>query len=313
MIAEATFWLKNFLTKHVVVETIVAWGFFSFFLTYYCLGFLLSLKDKKEFGREQKSFQLSPKKEPKNFLGKKLYRLYKRGDFKLPFSSFVLFIFLLLVVLPLLFVKLFSPVLAFLFVAISYLIFVTMVKMRERKKQNRLTEQLPFMLDTLSGFVQAGYSLPQAIQATERELEQPLQTYWRKVVKRMNYNWPLDRALEDVQKDLTDRELRLIFNVLAIQNRSGGDLAHILQRVSLFARQKNKLQRDIEIFTSQGRMSGLIIVLLWPISAILFYLINPDYVRILFVTSVGKSLLLFSFALEAIGFYLIWKIIRIKI
>ncbi len=313
MIGEATFLLKNFLTEHVVVETIVAWGFFSFFLTYYCLGFLLNLKDKKGFGREQKSFQLASNEEPKNFLGKKLHNLYKRGDFKLPFSSFVLFVFLLLIILPLFFVKLFSPVLAFLSIAISYLIFVAIVRVRERKKQNRLTEQLPFMLDTLSGFVQAGYSLPQAIQATERELEQPLQAHWREVIKRMNYNWPLDKALEDIQEDLTDRELKLIFNVLAIQNRSGGDLVHILQRISLFARQKNKLQRDIKIFTSQGRMSGLIIVLLWPISAILFYLINPDYVRILFVTSVGKSLLLLSFLLELIGFYLIWKIIRIKI
>jgi tight adherence protein B len=93
----------------------------------------------------------------------------------------------------------------------------------------------------------------------------------------------------------------------------GGNIVQMLQRMADWVRQKNKLEKDIKVFTSQGRLSGIIIALLWPLSATIFYFLNAEYISILFTNNTGQIFLFLSMVLEVIGFMMIWKIIKIKI
>jgi len=195
---------------------------------------------------------------------------------------------------------------------ILYLYFL-IIRIMAKKNYSRIPNQLPFVLETLSGSIQSGYSLRQAIEFTANEVEMPFKLIFQEITSQLSYNLPLTAVLRNAQTNTTNQEFKTVLDGLILQNKMGGDIVKMLQQMSTWVRQKNKLQKDIKVFTSQGRLSGILIALLWPVSAFIFYILNADYIMILFNTPTGQMLLVLSFLLEIIGFTMIWKIIKIKI
>jgi tight adherence protein B len=197
-------------------------------------------------------------------------------------------------------------------VVFTYLYFFT-IKILAKKNHSHISEQLPFVLDTLSGSIQSGYSLPQALKFTAEEVGMPFNLFFKEILIQLDYNIPITKVFENTQKMTTNQEFKMVLDGLIMQNKMGGDIVRMLHQMADWTRQKNKLQKDIKAFTSQGRLSGAIIVLLWPISAVIFYFLNANYISILFTSDTGRMFLILSLFLEILGFAMIWKIIKIKL
>lgn len=249
----------------------------------------------------------------KNTILASFNKTYQWAD--LPFTyEFFLMIGLSLFFSTLALTLTFSTIFVAFFIAtlLTYLYFFA-IKILAQKNHKRISEQLPFMLDTLSGSIQSGYSLVQALQFTSREIGMPFKLFFKEMLLQLNYNIPLTKVFENTQKMTTNQEFKMVLDGLIMQNKMGGDIIKMLQQMADWTRQKNKLQKDIKAFTSQGRLSGAIIILLWPISAMIFYFLNANYISILFTSGTGRMFLILSLFLEIIGFAMIWKIIKIKV
>jgi tight adherence protein B len=191
--------------------------------------------------------------------------------------------------------------------------YILVIKILARKNYQKISGQLPFVLETLSSSVQSGFSLSQALKFTADEVEMPFKLIFTKMLAQMNYNIPLGDVFLKAQKDIKNQEFKMVLDGLIMQDKMGGNIVQMLQRMADWVRQKNKLEKDIKVFTSQGRLSGIIIALLWPLSATIFYFLNAEYISILFTNNTGQIFLFLSMVLEIIGFMMIWKIIKIKI
>ncbi len=241
------------------------------------------------------------------------YKTYQWAD--LPFTyEFFLTIGLALFTLSFIFsatiVSFSTAILIALF--LTYLYFFA-IKILAQRNHRRISEQLPFVLDTLSGSIQSGYSLPQALRFTAQEVGMPFKLFFKEMLIQLDYNIPITKVFENTQKMTTNQEFKMVLDGLIMQNKMGGDIIKMLQQMASWTNQKNKLQKDIKAFTSQGRLSGAIIILLWPISAMIFYFLNASYISILFTSDTGRMFLILSLFLEIIGFAMIWKIIKIKL
>ena len=241
------------------------------------------------------------------------YKTYQWADLPFTYEFFLtigLSLFIIIFIFGLATLPLFLTIT--LAILITYLYFF-IIKVIAKKNHDRISKHLPFVLDTLSGSIQSGYSLSQALQFTAQELGMPFKLFFQEMLIQLDYNIPLTKVFKNTQEMTTNQEFKMVLDGLIIQNKMGGDIVAMLQQMADWIRQKNKLQRDIQTFTSQGRLSGIIIVLLWPISAIIFYFLNSDYISILFNNDTGQMFLFLSLFLEILGFAMIWKIIKIKI
>jgi tight adherence protein B len=241
------------------------------------------------------------------------YKTYQWAD--LPFTyEFFLTIGFSLFILALVFTLAILPFSMAILISLflTYLYFFT-IKILARRNHQKISEHLPFVLDTLSGSIQSGYSLIQALKFTSQEVGMPFKLFFKEMLIQLNYNIPITKVFEDTQKMTTNQEFKMVLDGLIMQNKMGGDIIKMLQQMADWTRQKNKLQKDIKAFTSQGRLSGAIIVLLWPLSAGIFYFLNANYISILFTSDTGRMFLVLSLFLEIIGFAMIWKIIKIKL
>jgi tight adherence protein B len=72
------------------------------------------------------------------------------------------------------------------------------------------------------------------------------------------------------------------------------------------------IRRQVRVYTVQGRLSGYILAALPIFVGCMIYLINPDYISVLFTHPIGKALTWFAAALQFVGFLWIRKIVNVE-
>jgi tight adherence protein B len=101
--------------------------------------------------------------------------------------------------------------------------------------------------------------------------------------------------------------------VAALHQRTGGNMAEVLERVAESVRERAELQRELSALTAQARLSRYVVTALPPVVAGAVALLNPDYIRPLFHTTTGVTLVFVAAGL-VIGASLIMRgITEIKV
>jgi len=190
-------------------------------------------------------------------------------------------------------------------------ILLVFFKASDRKK--KLVEQIPVFLQAMGNAMQAGYSLPASFSFIAEELDEPLKDEVLKINQKLQLQIPLNTVLKEFSDKLKNPEVDFFTESTIIQIQTGGNLVKLFNKIAYLLEEKLKLKRDIKSFTSQGKLSGILIAFLWPASLLIFSWLSPEHVSVLFETTLGKILLGISLSFELIGFFFIWKIISVKI
>jgi tight adherence protein B len=100
---------------------------------------------------------------------------------------------------------------------------------------------------------------------------------------------------------------------IRIQREVGGNLAELLVTVADTMTERERLRRDVNALTAEGRISAIVLGFL-PFGIGVFILgANPDYMDPLFEEGIGKILLIGAAVLMGIGFWWMKKTIEIEI
>jgi tight adherence protein B len=100
---------------------------------------------------------------------------------------------------------------------------------------------------------------------------------------------------------------------IRIQREVGGNLAELLVTVAETMTERERLRRDVNALTAEGKISAIVLGLM-PVGLGLFiYAANPEYMDPLFDKTVGKVMLVGSILLALFGFYWMKKTIEVDI
>jgi Flp pilus assembly protein TadB len=183
-----------------------------------------------------------------------------------------------------------------------------MMTWRASKRWDRLRLQLPEALHVVSSALSAGASLNQALIHAAKEVLPPLQGELRRAVEDVELGKTLEEALSDLQRRAPLPEFNMIIASLLIQQRSGGNLAQLLNETAELLKEDQRLRREMNVLTSQARASAQLIGLL-PIGLFLYmFFFNPTYIEPLLTTELGLTALGLGLVLELIGFFIVYKI-----
>lgn len=177
---------------------------------------------------------------------------------------------------------------------------------------NAFNDQLGDALVLIANSLRTGYSFMQALDLVAKEMPPPISVEFARTLRELNLGLVTEEAMNNLAKRVNSDSLDLVITAVLIQRQVGGNLAEILDNISSTIRERIKLKREIKTLTAQGRTSGLIIGVL-PIGlGLIIYVLNPEYVGILFSTSIGKLLLLVAFISEMLGVFIIRSIVNIE-
>ena len=206
-----------------------------------------------------------------------------------------------------------SLAVGFIFAAIVAAVPVVVVRQLRKRRLKAFEAQLPDTLNLLAGSLRAGYSFLQGLEAVVQETSDPMARELRRVLAEARLGRPLEDALGDVAVRMDSRDFDWSVLAIRIQREVGGNLAELLQTVAETMVQRSRLRGEVRALTAEGRISGIIMGLL-PVGLGLFmFTASPEYIKDLFGSVTGWSMVIGSAVMAAVGFAWIQKIIKIEV
>ncbi|HVQ74587.1 MAG TPA: type II secretion system F family protein [Candidatus Binatia bacterium] len=184
------------------------------------------------------------------------------------------------------------------------------------RRHRRLTlfgAQLPEALDMLARAIRAGNALSGAIRLVGEEMPDPIGEEFRQVSEEIRLGMEPSESLSRLQYRVPVEDMVFFCTAIRIQRGSGGNLAEVLDRLAEVIRERFKILSYARVLSAQHKWSAILVGLSPAIAAVAFAILQPTYFSELLTNPIGPTLIGAGLALEAIGFFAVWRIAKIKV
>src|ERR1700756_506775 len=184
---------------------------------------------------------------------------------------------------------------------------------RRNKRFEKFEELFPEAIDTLARAVRAGHAFTTALEMITAEVSEPVAGEFRQLYEEQKFGMPVRDALMNLTERVPLVDVKFFVTAVMLQRETGGNLAEILDNLSYVIRERFKIQRQVRVYTAQGRLTMALLMGMPPIIVTAMLLLNPTFIRPLFADPIGHTLLVGGITLQTIGYFVIRKIIRIQV
>ena len=187
------------------------------------------------------------------------------------------------------------------------------LKIRHSRRLSKFNGQLAETLGLMAGGLQAGLSLPQAVDSVVREGTEPMAGELKRALIEQRLGVDVTDALEGVGQRMDSEDFDWVVMAIRIQREVGGNLAEILHTVADTLREREYLRRQVKALSAEGRLSGYILTGLPPIIGLYMLFANPEYIEVLYTTVPGFFLLALAGFLLALGAFAMSKLSKVEV
>jgi tight adherence protein B len=196
---------------------------------------------------------------------------------------------------------------------VGFLLPYAYASFRRNKRFEKFEELFPEAIDTLARAVRAGHAFTTALEMITNEVADPVAGEFRQLYEEQKFGMPVRDALLNLTERMPLVDVKFFVTAVMLQRETGGNLAEILDNLSYVIRERFKIQRQVRVYTAQGRLTMALLMGMPPIIVALMVMLNPGFIRPLFVDPIGHTLLVGGITLQTIGYFVIRKIIRIQV
>lgn len=193
--------------------------------------------------------------------------------------------------------------------AIPYLL----LKIAESKVRRRFFEQLPDCLDLMARAVRTGHAISSAMEIVVSEMEDPIRFEFAEAVDEIKFGIPVDDALNNMCRRISLTELRYFAITVIIHKETGGNIAQNFDNLSRLIRERLQFKRHIKALTAEGRLSAAILFFLPIVMFCYIYLVNFDYLSLLWLDPFGKSLMTGALMSQVMGFFVMRRMVDVEV
>jgi tight adherence protein B len=196
---------------------------------------------------------------------------------------------------------------------IGFLLPYSYASYRRNKRFEKFEELFPEAIDTLARAVRAGHAFTTAIEMIASEVAEPVCGEFRKLYEEQKFGMPVRDALINLTERVPLVDVKFFVTAVMLQRETGGNLAEILDNLSYVIRERFKIQRQVRVYTAQGRLTMALLMGMPPVIVTVMLLVEPAFIRPLFSDPIGHTLLVAGITLQTIGYFVIRKIIKIQV
>lgn len=192
------------------------------------------------------------------------------------------------------------------------LFFVFRIYMASRiaRSEALFETQLVDAMELAARSLRAGHPLLGAFQLISEELTPPVSTVFGELCQRHEMGESLSSCLQETAEAPVSLDMKMFATSIAIQMKTGGNLADLMERLATVIRERMRLNRKVRVLTAQTQMSKRILVVLPFFIFFMLNFLNPGYMNPLYTTDVGHILLVICVVGLTIG---IWSINKMAV
>ena len=196
---------------------------------------------------------------------------------------------------------------------LGFLLPYSYASFRRNQRFEKFEELFPEAIDTLARAVRAGHAFTTALEMITAEVAEPVSGEFRQLYEEQKFGMPVRDALINLTERVPLVDVKFFVTAVMLQRETGGNLAEILDNLSYVIRERFKIQRQVRVYTAQGRLTMALLMAMPPIIVTIMLVLNPSFIRPLFADPIGHTLLVAGIILQTIGYFVIRKIIRIQV
>ncbi len=187
------------------------------------------------------------------------------------------------------------------------------LKMKAKSRQKKFLDDFADALDSMGRLLKSGMPVSEAVKMVAREFTGPVGEEMSRVYDEQKVGISLPDAILNSAKRMPLPEMQMFATAVAIQAQTGSSLSEVLVNLSNMIRARFRLKRKIDALSSEAKASAMIIGALPCLVAGGMYLINPDYIEVLFITSKGNFVLGAAVFWMFIGIIVMRQMINFKV
>ena len=185
----------------------------------------------------------------------------------------------------------------------------------QRKRTTRLRlieEQFPDAIDLIARALRAGHAFTTGMGMVADEVPAPTGPEFRLLYEHQNFGMPLSDALKRFADRLDLLDARFFATAVLTQREAGGNLSEVLDNLSSVIRERFKVKRQVRVLSAHGRLTGMILMAMPPIMALMLFQLSPESTGLLLTDPLGIRMLIGAAILQIIGGLIIRKIVNIE-
>lgn len=161
----------------------------------------------------------------------------------------------------------------------------------KKRRETAFLKALPDAVDVIVRGIKAGLPLFESIKVVAADAPEPLKSEFLAIIETQTIGIPLGEACSRLFERMPLPEANFFGIVIAIQQKSGGNLSEALGNLSKVLRDRKKMAEKIQAMSMEAKASAGIIGSLPPVVMFLVWLTTPDYIALLWTTPVGQLML----------------------
>jgi tight adherence protein B len=188
------------------------------------------------------------------------------------------------------------------------------IRRRRTRILKRFEELLPEAIDYLGRAIRAGHPLTAGIQMVGDEIADPLGSEFQRIFDQQRFGVPFEEALLGMCDRIELVDVRIFATSIIVQREVGGaSFGEVLDNMAETIRARFAIRREINVYTAQGRLSGMVVGAMPFVCGVGIYLQDPAYIKILFEHPVGRFMAVVAVIMQILGFLWIRKIVNVEI
>jgi tight adherence protein B len=178
------------------------------------------------------------------------------------------------------------------------------------KREKAFLKALPDAVDVIVRGIKAGLPLFDSIKVVAADASEPLKSEFLAIIETQTIGMPLGEACARLYERMPVPEANFFGIVIAIQQKSGGNLSEALGNLSKVLRDRKKMAEKIQAMSMEAKASAGIIGSLPPVVMFLVWLTTPEYISLLWSHPTGQFMLVACVCWMAIGVMVMKKMIN---
>jgi tight adherence protein B len=161
----------------------------------------------------------------------------------------------------------------------------------KKRREAKFLNAFPDAVDVIVRGIKSGLPLMDCLKIVAADASEPVKSEFRTILESQTIGMPLGDACVKLYERMPVAEANFFGIVILIQQKAGGNLSEALGNLSRVLRDRKRMKAKIQSMSMEAKASGAIIAALPIAVGSLVYLSSPDYISLLFTTTLGHMLL----------------------
>ena len=161
----------------------------------------------------------------------------------------------------------------------------------KKRRETKFLHAFPDAVDVIVRGIKTGLPIGDCLKVIANEAQEPVRAEFKTICETQAVGMPIGEACVKLYERIPLPEANFFGIVIQIQQKAGGNLSEALGNLSRVLRDRKKMSAKIKAVSMEAKASAAIIAAL-PIAVMtLVYITSPDYIELLWTTSLGHLML----------------------